>query len=379
MTNATNMDTNSSISGYRDFTGRPAVVGVQGGGINIDIAVERSRQFIKTWVDWNNDGTFTDAAPERVYDCGGVSSIGTSFGFVVPVATAPGNYRMRIRTESNETAFGYAAAYPYTACGHIENGESEDYTITVIADCSAKITSVTDGSVCDLGTVNLSATAAGAPTQFRWYANETGGAALATTATGSWTTPSISTTTTYWVTAFNGCESLLRTKVIATVYSTAIIYVTPSVPEVCGENNVISITAAGDFIITDLINEKFEGAGLGTLTGSLIGGAGDALTIWQKKTSTFVPVGSVWKPAINSRENGNGFAFTTSDYNLDVNTALTSAVFDTTTFTDLTLTFRHYYSRYGTPYDQADVEVSTDGGTIWNALVIRPWHQNLIW
>ncbi|RXR20474.1 T9SS sorting signal type C domain-containing protein [Flavobacterium amnicola] len=363
MTNTVNMNTGRYITGYKDYTALTAATQVPNGGVNIDIYLARSRQNIKAWVDWNNDGTFTNAAPELVYSSGGVQSIATSFGFVVPGGTAPGNYRVRVRSYE----FAIASLLPY---GYLENGETEDYTLTVIPDCTAKITSVTDGTRCDTGTVNLVATAAGAPTQFRWYDSETGGSLVGTSATGNWTTPSISTTTTYWVTAFNGCESLLRTKVIATVYSTAIIFVTPSVPEVCGENNIISITAAGDFIVTDLINEKFETAGsLGTMSSIIIGGAGDALTRWQQKSSVFVPVGSVWKPAISSREAGNGFAFATSDYNLDVNTSLQSATFDTTTFTDLTLTFRHYYSYYGVPYDGAFVEVSTDGGVIWNPVL----------
>ena len=361
MANITNLATRRYITGYKDYTSLSPAVGIQNGGINIDIYLAQSRQYLKAWVDWNNDGTFTDTAAEIVYTSNSVQSIATSFGFVIPAATPPGIYKIRVR--SHELVQAYL---PY---GYLENGETEDYMIQVITDCTAKITSVTDNSVCDSGTVNLSATASGAPSQFRWYANETGGAPLATTATGNWTTPSLTTTTTYWVTAFNGCESLLRTKIIATVYPTSIIYVTPSVPEVCGENNVVSVTAAGDFIISDLINEKFEGAGLGTMTGIIIGGAGDVLTQWQKKTSTYVPVGSVWKPAINSRETGNGFAFSTSDYNLDVNVSLQSATFDTTTFTDLTLEFRHYYSYYGVPYDGAFVEVSTDGGTIWNPIV----------
>ena len=361
MANISNMATGRYITGYKDYTSLSPAVGIPNGGINIDIYLAQSRQYLKAWVDWNNDGTYADNATEIVYTSNSVQSIATSFGFVIPPATIPGNYKVRVRSHELVQA--------YTPYGYLQNGETEDYTIQVIADCTAKITSVTDGTRCDPGTVNLAAVGAGAPTQYRWYANETGGAPLATTATGNWTTPSISTTTTYWVTAFNGCESLLRTKIIATVYSTAIIFVTPSVPEVCGENNVISVTAAGDYIITDLINEKFEGAGLGTLSNIIIGGAGDALTQWQKKTSTYVPVGSVWKPAINSREAGNGFAFSTSDYNLDVNVAMQSATFDTTTFTDLTLEYSHYYSYYGTPYDGAFVEVSTDGGTIWNPLV----------
>ena len=92
-------------------------------------------------------------------------------------------------------------------------GEAEDYLFTVEPYCDAIITSVTDGDTCGAGPVTLNATASGTPSvsEYRWYTSETGGTPV-TTATGTWSTPSISTTTTYWVTAYNGtCESWVRT------------------------------------------------------------------------------------------------------------------------------------------------------------------------
>jgi hypothetical protein len=360
LTNMSNLITNRSTNGYGDFTTLLATTQIPGGGINLDVTLAISRQYLKAWVDWNNDGTLTDSGVELVYSSSGVLSIATSFGFVVPLGTTPGNYRLRIRS--------YEASQTFGPCGNLATGETEDYTITVVPDCPAIISTVTDNSRCESGTVSLLASASGSPTQFRWYNALTGGSLIGTSTTGSWTTPSISTTTNYYVTAFNGtCESLIRTKIIAKVNSSSVINVTPSTPEVCGEGNIVTITASGDNMVDDLINENFQG-GLGSLSSVIIGGDGDASTQWQSKTSTFVPTLSVWKPAISSRSISDKFAFCTSDKNLLVNTSLESVNLPTTAYSDLTLTFRQYYSYYGVPTDYAYVEVSTNNGGTWTAV-----------
>lgn len=77
-----------------------------------------------------------------------------------------------------------------------------------------------NGSRSLAGTVSLSSTT-GTGITADWYANSTGGNPLASgSGTLSYTTPSISTTTTYWVQARNsttGCVSSTRTGVVATV------------------------------------------------------------------------------------------------------------------------------------------------------------------
>ncbi len=62
------------------------------------------------------------------------------------------------------------------------------------------VTSATPGSVCGQGTVNLSATSNEGT--LTWHATQVGGATLATG--GSFTTPSLNTTTSYWVQASTG-------------------------------------------------------------------------------------------------------------------------------------------------------------------------------
>jgi gliding motility-associated-like protein len=90
-------------------------------------------------------------------------------------------------------------------------------TGTAVVNALPTVTGTTGGSNNGVGTVNLSGTASAGAT-LDWYAAASGGSALASGL--SYTTPSISTTTTYYVQARNtttGCISAARTAVVATI------------------------------------------------------------------------------------------------------------------------------------------------------------------
>ncbi len=117
------------------------------------------------------------------------------------------------------------------------------YTLTVNA--IPTITATTPGSRCGTGTVNLGATASGGT--INWYADPTGGTSLGSGT--SFTTPIISTTTTYYVDATqNGCTTASRTAVVATVNE--IPTITGSTPASrCGPGTVnLGATASGGTI-----------------------------------------------------------------------------------------------------------------------------------
>ncbi len=106
-----------------------------------------------------------------------------------------------------------------------------------------KINSTTSGSHCGVGTVTLNATASGGT--ITWYDVPTGGTPLGTGNT--FTTPSIATTTSYYVDAFNNqCPTSSRTEVIATIIE--IPNITSTTPNSrCGEGNITlqATTSAG--------------------------------------------------------------------------------------------------------------------------------------
>ncbi len=90
-------------------------------------------------------------------------------------------------------------------------------TGTAVVNALPTVTGTTGGSNVGAGTVNLSGTASSGAT-LDWYAAASGGSVLSTGL--SFTTPSISTTTTYYVGARNtttGCISAARTAVVATI------------------------------------------------------------------------------------------------------------------------------------------------------------------
>lgn len=360
-----------SVNGYGNYTSIIIATQIPGGGININLSLTDittfERQFVRTWVDWNNDGDFDDPG-ELVYTTGTTAIGSTSYGFLVPAAQALGDYRMRIKTRN------YGDSSSYNSCDSYARGETEDYTIRVIADCPAKITGITPGSACGpTNTVTLSATMSAGSTQIRWYDALTGGSLVGTGA--SFTTPVLSSSTTYYVTASNGsCETIHKTPIKATILSTTDITITPSVPEVCGEDNVVSISALGDNITETIHTQDFESG----LSGYAINTTGDTTPTsgaapdapWSIKTSPYQTTTNVWKPAINSGPVGtvgNRFAFTTSDYSgTDFTTTITSPAINVSTYTSLTLTFDHFFSRYVD--DLGTIQASIDNGATWSTV-----------
>jgi hypothetical protein len=366
----------SSPLGYQDFTGLANLARQsQGNGINVSVQALYS-SFMKAWVDWNKDGSF-DNTTEIVYNSGTISTGSTTFGFIIPPSQALGNYRIRIRIDLN----GGSGSTTFTSCGNLVNGgETEDYLFTVVASCDATIASITEGRTCGPGTVDLDVTSSvvvPAVSQFRWYTTPTGSTLVGSTSSGTWTTPSINTTTTYYVTAYNGCESLTRTEIQAIVSPVPTLDYLPVSPQSCGENAGVQISATGDQEEIYLINEEFN-SGLGTFTNTNItSSVRNSDTQWQNRTSTYIPTAisgtNTWYPAVSSGINGDGFAMATSDFANAipyVHNQIASSAVSTVNFTSLTLNLRMFYSRYfldlAYPAEEyVTIDVSTDNGTSW--------------
>jgi hypothetical protein len=371
----------SSPRGYQDFTGLTNLSRqAQGEGVNISVqAVYTS--YIKAWVDWNKDGLF-DVTTEIVYNSAGISTGSTTFGFIIPSAQALGNYRLRVRINLNNLPNPDSDSTTFTSCLNLDNGgETEDYLFTVVASCNSLIDTVTDARTCGTGTVDLVAGSSSVGvTEYRWYLTPTGATLVGTSPTGSWTTPSINNTTTYYVTAYNGCESLVRTAINAIVSPVPSLTYSPTNPTVCGEDVVIALNATGDFEEVFLIDEKFT-SGLGTFINTNIAStARNTDTQWQNRTSTFIPTVitnvNTWYPAISTGVNGNGFAIATSDFSNAtpfVHNQIASATLNSTNFVSLNLILRMYYSRYyiddtNLTLDYVTIDVSTNGGAAWTEI-----------
>ncbi|MDF2437055.1 MAG: hypothetical protein K0Q95_1431, partial [Bacteroidota bacterium] len=161
---------------------------------------------VKVYIDYNNNGDFSDAG-ENVYsdNTGGSTHTGSFTTIASPVTGQPVWIRV-ISDFSNNTIS--------SSCYTPQYGQVEDFSVTFTGGCTAPtISSTTPGSRCGTGTVTLAA-AASAGT-LNWYSVSTGGTSLGTGT--SFTTPSISTTTTYYVDATNGGCTSARTAVLATI------------------------------------------------------------------------------------------------------------------------------------------------------------------
>ena len=258
-----NPDTDNT-SGYTpggtaDYTALPDKgKQVPGGGMNVFVETLSSvtnylGSSIKAWIDWNRDGDYNDAG-EDVYTVSAQAE-STTFGFVVPAGTVAGTYKIKISatfspsSDSNQTCVGSTFT------------ETEIYSFYVIDDCATVISSVNNNYSCGTGSVTLSAVGNG--TSYKWYTTRFGGSPIAGATSSTYSTPSISSTTTYYVTAVSGtCESVYRTPVIASVIPTTSLSLTTNNAEICGENSSLIISATGDKEEYEFFKEDFE-SGIG--------------------------------------------------------------------------------------------------------------------
>ncbi len=128
ITNVTigSINNTSANSSYTNYSALSTNVSVGTGyPITITIGSAYTTDRVIVFVDWNNNGVFTDAG-ETVY----TSAIGVgpfTGGITVPAGTSTGAKRMRIRLTDT------GAGPNLTSCGASSYGEVEDYTLTVIA------------------------------------------------------------------------------------------------------------------------------------------------------------------------------------------------------------------------------------------------------
>jgi hypothetical protein len=185
---------------------------------------------------------------------------------VTPLATLTGNgsaatFSQRIATEGTYTARVEAGNYcPVGMSG----------THTIIKNPLPANPAVTAGSRCGAGTVNVRATSGGA--MIDWYGAATGGAVLANgTAKTIFTTPSITTSATYYAQARNsntGCLSAARTPVLATINPL------PANPAVTAGSRcsvgAVTLSAASSGAVIDWYSVATDGTVLanGTATGT---------------------------------------------------------------------------------------------------------------
>jgi len=140
------------------------------------------------------------------------------------------------------------------------NSSNMQARLTVTVNATPTITGTTPNSRCGTGTVTLGATASAGT--INWYTASSGGTSQGTGT--SYTTPSISSTTTYYVDATdNGCTTASRTAVIATITAIPVVTVTNGARSGNGTVNLGASTSGGTLSWYDV---AVGGSSLGTGT-----------------------------------------------------------------------------------------------------------------
>lgn len=192
------------------------------------------------------------------------------------------------------------------------------------------------------------------------------------TAGGILTGTAAGTITVVYTVTSGGCSTTASAAVIVYALPSAPV-ITPASATVC-ENSIqsLTVTAAGS---GTLFSENFEGGTLGgfTLTTEPTHNSG-TITQWVNQSSPHVPPVGIWSESINS---GSRFALSNSDAGAvpqTTNNSIVSPLINTTGYTALSLSFRHYYHYYNGP-ESGYVEVSVNGGTSWTTVQTYPSEQ----
>jgi PKD repeat protein len=153
---------------------------------------------------------------------------------------------------------------------------TSNQTNYIIINQTPSITATTPASRCGTGTVSLAATASTGT--ISWFAAATGGTALGTGAT--FTTPSISTNTTYYVeVTSNGCTSA-RTAVLATVNTNPTVNA-PATQNICLGSSSSAINFTGNSA-----NTTYAWTNTNTTIGLGASGTGNIATFTPTATGT---------------------------------------------------------------------------------------------
>ncbi|MGG9972194.1 beta strand repeat-containing protein [Ferruginibacter sp. SUN002] len=122
----------SGTTGYSDYSATSTSV-IKGQTYSLSVSVGKAtdplaswtNNDIRVWADWNADGDFADAGETMV----SINNNGASgaYNITIPSTATTGNTRLRVRlTYADET----------DPCGAATYGETEDYTLAIVAPCT---------------------------------------------------------------------------------------------------------------------------------------------------------------------------------------------------------------------------------------------------
>jgi hypothetical protein len=199
------------------------------------------------WIDFNHDGSFTDAG-EQVFVEGTVQNSPRTItgNFTVPCTALPGQTRMRIIAAEGLSGVNL------TPCLAYGSGETEDYLINLVQSSAACTTPIpapgntlsTVSNFCDSTTAVLSLQNRCLSTaySYQWYKNSI---AITGATSNTYTTPMLTATATYYCKVSCGATFVNSTAVSITKSST-VVSISPSATSYCPTSGIsVTLTASG--------------------------------------------------------------------------------------------------------------------------------------
>ena len=372
-----NNTTGIEANNYGDYTSLTTNA-AQGSTLPVSITFATGFDYnTNIWVDWNNDGDFTDPGELEWQGVASNANPTTIVGNITVLAGEPlGPRRVRI----GGIDFG-----PFTdPCRNGNYQAFEDYSIYIINPPPPLTLSGTSNIICS-GDPTPPVTLTSNPADFQVYTWTPVGGVSGTVGTGWTFTPT--TTTTYILTATQTSGSFASNTASYTITVNPLpttITITPASTTTCQNATTGTALIASGGIVSgvDIMSENFNGA---TNTFTTVNNSSPATV-----TPTNNPADAAWtlRPSpylyngftTFSSNDASQFYLSNSDDQGSAgttNTQLISPVFSLAApITNASLSFWHVYRGWSS--GTATVEISTNGGGTWAAIPTLSWSTNSV-
>ncbi|WP_374464676.1 GEVED domain-containing protein [Chryseobacterium sp.] len=204
-------NTGCSTNAYGDYTSMTINLNA---GLSYDFSVKHnySDQNVRIWIDFNNDGTFDDVAPELVASASSTFVGGnniTSGLIAIPSTVTPGTYRMRVGDRYSSDPI---------PCNMDGYGEAHDYTVVIgaVPTCFAPSAVTVSAVTANSAQIGWTAPSSAPGIGYEYYYSTSSTYPPATTVPSGTSTgltanlPSLAPATTYYVWVRSVCTTTDR-------------------------------------------------------------------------------------------------------------------------------------------------------------------------